>query len=111
MLLMERGHCLREQTLETCGTTPDFAMGPVQAASVETLRHLVAAGSGCALIPQMAVAAGMDCAGLVRYIPFREPAPGRTIGLVFHERCARVDDAAELASFLAELHRDPARTP
>jgi LysR family hydrogen peroxide-inducible transcriptional activator len=107
MLLMERGHCLREQTLEACGATPDSAMGPAQAASVETLRHLVAAGSGCALIPQMAVAAGMDCAGLVRYLPFREPAPGRTIGLVFHERCARVDDAAELASFLAELHRAP----
>lgn len=104
MLLMERGHCLREQTLETCGSTPDSALNAVQAASVETLRHLVAVGSGCALIPQMAVAGGMDCAGLVRYVPFHEPAPTRTIGLVFHDRCARVEDAAELASFLAGLH-------
>ena len=104
ILLMERGHCLREQTLETCGVTPDSAMSPAQAASVETLRQLVAAGNGCALIPQMAVATGIDCAGLVRYLPFREPAPGRTIGLVFHERCPRIEDAAELASFLTELH-------
>lgn len=103
MLLMERGHCLREQTLETCGTTPDTTSSPAQAASVETLRHLVATGSGCALIPQMAIAPGLDCAGLVRYVPFREPAPGRTIGLVFHDRCARVEDAAELAGFLAGL--------
>lgn len=51
----------------------------------------------------MAVAPGLDCAGLVRYLPFREPAPGRTIGLVFHDRCARVEDAAELAGFLAGL--------
>ena len=79
-------------------------MRRVWAASVETLRHLVAAGSGCALLPQMAVAAGMDCAGLVRYLPFREPAPGRTIGLIFHNRCMRLEDAAELAGFLRELH-------
>jgi LysR family hydrogen peroxide-inducible transcriptional activator len=104
ILLMERGHCLREQTLEACGTTADSASNPVQAASVETLRHLVAAGSGCALLPQMAVATGMDCAGLVRYIRFCEPAPSRTIGLAFHERCTRVEDAAELAVFLRELH-------
>ena len=104
MLLMERGHCLREQTLETCGVTPDSDMSPAQAASVETLRQLVAAGNGCALIPEMAVATGFACAGLVRYLPFREPAPGRTIGLVFHDRCPRIDDAAELARFLAGLH-------
>lgn len=104
LLLMERGHCLREQTLESCGATPDSITSPSQAASIETLRHLVAAGNGCALIPQMAVATGMDCAGLVRYISFREPAPGRTIGLVFHQRCLRVEDAAELASFLTRLH-------
>ncbi len=104
ILLMERGHCLREQTLESCGATPDSITSPSQAASIETLRHLVAAGNGCALIPQMAVATGMDCAGLVRYISFREPAPGRTIGLVFHQRCLRVEDAAELASFLTQLH-------
>lgn len=105
ILLMERGHCLREQTLETCGATPDSIINPAQAASIETLRHLVAAGNGCALIPQMAVATGMDCAGLVRYLSFREPAPGRTIGLVFHQRCPWVEDAAALASFLTELHR------
>lgn len=105
ILLMERGHCLREQTLESCGAAPDSLFSPAQAASIETLRQLVAAGNGCALIPEMAVARGMDCAGLVRYISFRDPAPGRTIGLVFHERSPWAKDAAELASFLTELHQ------
>jgi len=105
ILLMERGHCLREQALESCGVTPGSATNPSQATSVETLRHLVAAGNGCALMPEMAVATGMDCGGLVRYVPFQEPAPGRTIGLVFHQRCLRVEDAAELAGFLTGLHR------
>jgi LysR family hydrogen peroxide-inducible transcriptional activator len=103
MLLMERGHCLRDQALEACGTTPDSALNPVQAASLETLRHLVAAGSGCAMLPRMTIAAGLDCSGLVRYVSFREPAPSRTIGFVFHDRCARLEDAVELSGFLAQL--------
>ena len=37
----------------------------------------------------------------------RDPAPSRTIGLVFHDRCARVEDAAELAGFLAGLSGRP----
>lgn len=110
MLLMERGHCLREQALETCGTTPEAGLSPLQAASVETLRHLVAAGNGCALVPRMTLVAGADCSGLVRYIPFRDPAPSRTVGFVFHERCARVEDAVELAGFLRGLEQD-ARLP
>lgn len=105
ILLMERGHCLREQALESCGATPDSATNPSQATSVETLRHLVAAGNGCALMPEMAVAMGMDCGGRVRYVSFRDPAPGRTIGLIFHRSCLRVEDAAELAGFLTQLHR------
>ncbi len=108
MLLMEQGHCLREQTLEACGITPDAALSPVQAASVETLRHLVAAGGGCAVIPQMAVT-GLDCPGPVRYLPFSEPAPSRTIGFVFHDRCPGMEDATELAGFLSELHQPSPR--
>jgi LysR family hydrogen peroxide-inducible transcriptional activator len=111
MLLMERGHCLREQTLETCGTTPDSGLSALQAASVETLRHLVAAGNGCALVPRMTLVPGADCSGLVRYVPFREPAPSRTVGFVFHERCARVEDAVALAGFLKELQSPQARRP
>src|SRR5436305_8546047 len=105
MLLMERGHCLREQILETCGATPESALSPLQAASVETLRHLVAAGNGCAMVPRMTLVSGADCSGLVRYVPFREPAPGRTVGFVFHERCPRMEDAIELAGFLRGLQQ------
>ncbi|HET9209152.1 MAG TPA: hydrogen peroxide-inducible genes activator [Thermoanaerobaculia bacterium] len=107
MMLMERGHCLREQTLEACGATPESALSPLQAASVETLRHLVAAGHGCAMVPRMTLVPGADCLGLVRYVPFREPAPGRTVGFVFHERCPRVEDAIELAGFLRGLQQSP----
>lgn len=108
LLLMEPGHCLRAQALETCGATPETAAGPMQAASVETLRHLVAAGHGCAVLPRMAVTEGSDCRGLVTYVPFADPAPSRTLGLVFHDRCARLEDAAELARFLQQLAQEQA---
>jgi LysR family hydrogen peroxide-inducible transcriptional activator len=108
MLLMERGHCLQAQALEICGAAPDTALNPRQAASVETLRHLVAAGSGCALMPSMAVGPGTDRMGLVRYLPFGEPAPSRTIGFVFHERSAHLEGAVELAAFLAR-HAEQSR--
>jgi hypothetical protein len=55
------------------------------------------------MFPQMAVGTGMDCGGLVHYLPFGEPAPSRTIGLVFYDRSPRADDAAELAAFLKNL--------
>ena len=84
---------------------------PLQAASVETLRHLVAAGNGCALVPRMTQVAGSDCSGLVRYIPFREPAPSRTVGFIFHESCARVEDAVELGGFLRGLEHHPRSAP
>lgn len=106
MLLMERGHCLQSLTIELCGTTPGDSLIPTQAASVETLRHLVAAGNGCAILPQMAVSWGPGSAehrDLVRYIPFRDPSPSRTIGFVFHERCARAEDAMSLGRFLSEI--------
>ncbi len=111
ILLMEPGHCLRSQALESCGVAPGATLSPTQAASVETLRHLVAAGNGCALLPLMAVGSGMDCHGLVRYLRFRAPEPGRTIGFVFHQHCAHPDDAAELGRFLAALHPGGADGP
>jgi hypothetical protein len=58
----------------------------------------VAAGNGCAIMPQMAMAGGSDCLGLVRYLPFRDPSPGRMIGFVFQERCPRLDEAVALTS-------------
>ena len=74
--------------------------------------HTTRAWNGCraarVISPRMTTrVAGADCSGLVRYVPFREPAPSRTVGFVFHERCARVEDAIELAGFLRELQQLP----
>jgi len=99
MVLLEEGHCLREQALELCPRERRARAPRIQATSLETLRHMVAAGVGYSLMPELA--ARDDLGGLVRYRRFPEPAPGRTAVLVWRTQWAR---AAELPA-LAELVR------
>lgn len=85
LLLLEEGHCLRDQALEFCsaigmGEFPDF-----RASSLETLRQMVAADVGMTLIPKMAAAKG----GAVSYVPFQSPKPSRKIGLFWRKTSVR----------------------
>lgn len=100
MVLLEHGHCLRAQTLELCG---DSAPGSgVHATSLETLRFMVKAKIGTALVPAMAV--HFDQSGQhLKYMPFRAPAPSRTLGIATLRRGGRVEDAQGLAEFLGAL--------
>jgi len=84
LLLLEDGHCLRSQALEVCHMT-GAGEQEFRATSLETLRHMVAAGSGITLIPQIAMQKGDGIA----YIPFAKPAPSRTIGLIWRKTSAR----------------------
>ena len=57
-----------------------------RATSLETLRHMVAGGNAVTLIPRLAVQKDDP---LIRYIPFKKPAPARTIGLYWRKTSAR----------------------
>ncbi len=105
MVLLEHGHCLRDQTLELCGG--DSQSGCIHATSLETLRFMVKAKIGTALVPAMAVHfdRGRE---MVKYLPFRAPAPSRTLGIAVSRRGARIGDAEALANFLGGLEIDEA---
>lgn len=82
LLMLEDGHCLREQALGFC-----FAAGAredthFRATSLETLRNMVAAGAGITLIPKLAVPQDRIRDG-VCYIPCHDPEPRRTLGLIY----------------------------
>lgn len=81
VLLLEDGHCLRNQTAVICDTAGACELGDFRATSLITLMHMVAAGVGVTLLPEMA-ARGGAAAGLV-IIPFTRPAPGRTVALAW----------------------------
>lgn len=101
MLLLDEGHCLRDQTLELCRSADAHpaTVGDTRAASLTTVVQCVAGGLGITLIPEMAVAAE-TARGTLATARFAEPAPGRTLGMVYRTSTARADDYAYIAEII-----------
>jgi LysR family hydrogen peroxide-inducible transcriptional activator len=99
LLLLEDGHCLREQTASFC-QMPAGRRG-IQATSVESLRQMVAGGLGCSLLPRMAVTGRHARAAGVVVIPIEPPAPTRKLVLVWRTSHAHFGALRQLARTLA----------
>ncbi len=99
-VLLEEGHCLRDQALSLCtagGSRPRHT-----AMSLETLKAMVAAGIGYSLVPAGAVPGDSDHGGLVRYRRLPDARVGRTVALAYRRSRDRVDDVRRLAAVLRE---------
>lgn len=99
MVLLEDGHCLRDQILAICPPNRRGNIRQYHATSLETLRHLVASGMGYTLMPSMAVQPERAMKGLLKYRQFKEPV-GRTIVAVCRERYSRLPEVEQIADFL-----------
>ncbi len=100
LLLLDEGHCLRDQALDVCGTAGS-GREEVRATSLETLRQMVGMGLGMTLLPALSVDAGPRVSRkTVEIRPFRKPAPGRTIGLVWRKRAPFPETFERLAETL-----------
>lgn len=86
LLLLEEGHCLRDQALEVCRLHGLNEELDFKATGMETLRQMVKAGTGITFVPRVAMQADEPD---IRYLPFEAPAPTRTIGLVWRKTSAR----------------------
>jgi LysR family hydrogen peroxide-inducible transcriptional activator len=85
VLLLEEGHCLRGQALDVCLLAGASEYAGFRGTSLETLRQMVVEGIGMTLMPRLAVSGGNG----VRYLAFAEPAPSRSIGLVYRRHSPR----------------------
>ena len=85
LLLLEEGHCLRDQALDICRHHDAGEQQDLRATGLETLRHMVRAGTGITLFPEIAIRAGETG---IRYLPFVPPAPTRRIGLFYRKTSA-----------------------
>jgi len=83
MLLLEEGHCLRDQALDVCLSAGASENTAFHAASLEILRYMVAEGMGMTFMPQLAVPAKQSAKDPVRYLPFKTPRPNRRIGMLY----------------------------
>ncbi|MBW8458104.1 MAG: hydrogen peroxide-inducible genes activator [Thiobacillus sp.] len=100
LLLLDEGHCLRDQALDVCGSG-SRGREEVRATSLETLRQMVAMGLGLTLLPALAVDAGPRVSKkAVEIRPFKSPPPGRTIGLAWRKRAPFPETFERLATTL-----------
>jgi LysR family hydrogen peroxide-inducible transcriptional activator len=109
LLLLEEGHCFRDQALDFCsaGTTPREVM---EGSSLATLVQMVAAGIGVTLIPEMACALETRAAPVV-IDRFPAPAPHRRIGMVWRATTPLADRLTDLAHHLAGTLTAPSSCP
>ena len=85
LLLLEDGHCLRDQALAVCQAVKARESKSFCATSLETLRHMVASGVGMTLIPKLACKVDD---GIV-YLEFKQPKPSRIIGMQWRRSSAK----------------------
>ncbi|HUC51552.1 MAG TPA: LysR substrate-binding domain-containing protein [Xanthobacteraceae bacterium] len=84
LLLLEEGHCFRDQALSFCHMQSSLPRETLDASSLSTLVQMVSAGMGVTLIPEMAVAVETRSAS-VSISRFKDPQPSRTIGMVWRK--------------------------
>ncbi|GGF35530.1 LysR family transcriptional regulator [Aliidongia dinghuensis] len=102
VMLLEDGHCLRDQTMAFCRTSGLGAQSDVQAASLETLRQMVMAGIGLALVPALATEPPFGLGPMAVYRRFEDPEPRRTLVLTWRRSFPRGDALRGLAKALSD---------
>jgi LysR family hydrogen peroxide-inducible transcriptional activator len=102
VLLLEDGHCMREQALAICGAVASVEREELKATSLETLRQMVAAGVGCTLLPKLAALPGVGSIQetLVQIRPLAAPTAKRTIGIVWRHSFPRESTVRRLADLI-----------
>ncbi len=101
LLLLEEGHCLRDNALEVCQQHNIPEEQDFRATGLETLRQMVKAGTGITLMPEIAI--NYPEMG-IHYIPFKDPAPHRTIGLVYRKISTKKEILHKVEGLLKHAH-------
>jgi len=107
MLLLGTGHCFRDQVLEVCpelsrySATSEGIQRTFEGSSLETIRHMVAAGIGITVLPKGSLSMPGHENQLLQYVPFEDPAPDRRVVLVWRRSFPR---PAAIAALVRAIH-------
>ncbi|WP_019996726.1 hydrogen peroxide-inducible genes activator [Aureimonas ureilytica] len=99
LILLEEGHCLRDQALDVCRIVEQRDLATLGATSLTTLMRMVAGGLGVTLVPQSAVETEARAGG-IRFLPFEAPVPSRHLALAFRTSSGRRSDFERLAEMI-----------
>lgn len=112
LLLLEEGHCLREQALDVCRLAGAAEKSGFRATSLETLRQMVAANVGMTLLPTLAIKPPVAPPEHIHLLRFQGKPPHRRIALVWRRSSAMGEFLKKLAAVLRDLPRhllDPSK--
>jgi LysR family transcriptional regulator, hydrogen peroxide-inducible genes activator len=111
LLLLEEGHCLRDQALSYCHMMTREARESFGASSLATIVQMVANGYGVTLLPEMAIESEIHRGGDIRLLRFPAPEPKREIGLAWRKTSPRKDEFAQFGKLLCEILPKPTKKP
>jgi LysR family hydrogen peroxide-inducible transcriptional activator len=103
LLLLEDGHCLRDQALEVCSRVDIREPEDFRATSLETLRQMVVAGLGITLLPELAVESPFGSQRGLTVRQFSKPAPTRTVGAVWRKSSTRAAAIAAVCDVVDDI--------
>jgi len=92
LMLLGAGHCFREQVIKAC---PDCMSGnseltrTLEGGSLETIRHMVAAGTGITVLPRTSILNSSHDGNLIDIKPFTAPSPSRTVAIAWRKHFPR----------------------
>lgn len=110
LILLEEGHCLRDQALAFCATKGRDAPAGLGATSLTTVMQMVANGYGVTLLPEVAVETEARDAR-VKLVRFAEPEPARAVGLAWRRTSPRRKDFEALGEIIKEAVVLPSAQP
>lgn len=108
LLLLEEGHCFRDQALSFCNIRSGLSRDGLDGSSLTTLVQMVGAGIGVTLIPEMAVPVETRSADVVVQ-PFTDGRPSRTIGMIWRKTSPLAAQLTELAGVVRQAGVTPSR--
>lgn len=101
LLLLQDGHCLRDQALDVCGIAEEPARQKMAATSLETLRQMVAAGQGVTLLPELAAQRGDSERIDIRN--FSRPEPTREVAALWRQSSVRQPAIEQVCQIIGKL--------
>ena len=103
VLLLEEGHCLRDQALSVCQLVGAEERSGFRATSLETLRQMVAAGVGVTLLPELAVQAPVPASADITLVRFDSPVPRREIAMFWRRTSPYADFLPQIAGLVRDV--------
>lgn len=105
LVLLEEGHCLRDQALAVCDLAGHDSLVEVQGTSLPTVVQMVGSGLGVTLLPATALERDVHPSERVVVRALRPTAPSRSVGLAWRSSSARAATYRELGGVIADAGR------